>query len=276
MKRIFTTIISLLFALSSHATTIDGSSAAASSFSTATDVGRMVLSSVANDAGGGPLPLGIALTGVGGATLRLQTGSFYGRYMMTTFLSAAAINSGTGVTQTGANYSFTTGAFGQWTMLYRFGVPANLNSGNRMFCGIQDRIGAAWSPGVDPSTVTNTVYFGFDAADTDRIIRICSNTSTGTATCAAIGAAASSWDLSAGTPKAFELSIKNSANGTLSWTAKRIDTLDASGGDTVSGTVTLNLPDTGVSMLHQCELSTGTSAAAISFDFIGVYQIMNY
>lgn len=142
---------------------------------------------------------------------------------------------------------------------------ANVTTTNgRAFVGLNDTTAVIGN--VNPSTLTQGVYYGFDSAQTTW--RVCSNDSTGSATCTDLGA---QFPVNLGSD-GFEFRLFASANGSdIKYWAQRLGT-----GDTASGTISTDLPTNTTMLAPQLWVNNGTDASANNLECSRLYLESDY
>lgn len=137
----------------------------------------------------------------------------------------------------------------------------------RWMIGLQ--AGASAFGAADPSSVANTVYFGCDnGASPDANFHICSNTSSGTATCSDLG---SSFPCrTSGAMYDFWLSAPPDGSS-ISYYANRLDSAG-----TATGTISSNLPQNTVQLRWITEVNAADGGAVATGAFSGECLSTNF
>lgn len=142
---------------------------------------------------------------------------------------------------------------------------ANVTTTNgRAHIGLNDTTSVIGN--VNPSTLTQGVYYGFDSTQTTW--RVCSNDGTGSATCTDLGANFPVNLASDG----FEFRLFAAANGSdVKYWAQRLGT-----GATASGTITTDLPTNTTMMAPQLWVNNGTDASENNLECSRLYLESDY
>ena len=151
--------------------------------------------------------------------------------------------------------------FAGFKMRYRMGPSTGATaSTHRFFLGLRNVFGAPTD--VNPSTYTDIIGLGYDAADTQ--VQIMHNDGSGTATKVALGG--SFPKPSTADSAIYDLVLECApGSGTVSYTVTEVI-----GGATASGTITTDLPASTTLMLWWSQMSAGGTSTAITITFFGL------
>lgn len=210
----------------------------------------------------GSIGLSIISATTGTPSVSTYTGNtFQGSVPNFMYTSAATAGSSTGFAPTGANsnaiWKSTVAGCGGWDVIIRFGI-ITATATNRIYVGFS---GATSDIGnVDPSSLTNIIAFGCDAADAN--MQFIWNDGSGTA---------SKIDLGSSFPAKtsnvwYEARIHSDPNGTTySYSLER---LDPGGSGFTNGTVSTDQINPLSILTPQFHFNNGTTASAVVGGFI--------
>lgn len=219
--------------------------------------------SVTNVAGGSAIATAGNSTGPAWATTSLYTRS---RVLLQTAASTAAslnvgVLLGTGLQGAWRGDATGKGGFVYWTRV-------NINTGaaganqQRAFFGLINR-SSVLTANVDPSSFSDTVYFGADSAGGGAPnLSICSNDNSGAATCSGLGSS-----YPATTSGAFYDMWLTAAPGasTIEWAIIRLDSAAST-----NGSLSSDLPRNSVQFTWQDLINTGSSGGvAVALGWLG-------
>ena len=143
------------------------------------------------------------------------------------------------------------------SMTYGIEVGATTST-HRFFMGLRNS--TSDPSDVEPSSYTNIIGIGYDAADTQ--VQLMHNDGSGTATKVALGASFPKPTVNA--TNMYTLTLETVAgSGVVSYTVS-----DRSNGATASGTITTNLPLGTQGLNHWTQLSAGGATAAMTLSFV--------
>lgn len=149
---------------------------------------------------------------------------------------------------------------GGFSLVCRFLNDTNASTGDRMFVGLRSSPAAATN--VEPSSLTNIIGVGFDAADANLQIMV--NDGVGTATKTDLGANFAKATLT----NVYELRLFVAPNSTtLYWSMDRLDTTGA----LVEGNTTLDLPAVNTLLGFKMWKSNNATALATGLAFASLY-----
>lgn len=180
-------------------------------------------------------------------------------YLVTTAATTAVAGFRSSAAQFGRGNAAGVGGF---TMVCRFGPATGVaTSTNRCFVGMMNSTAAPTD--VNPSTLVNMFGFGWDAADTN--IQFFNNDASGTAT---------KTDLGATFPRptsdranVYEVALFCAPNGsTIGYQFTNLST-----GDTVSGSVTTDIPGTTTLLAPKGYMSVGGTSSVIGIALMSLY-----
>jgi len=204
----------------------------------------------------------VAPTGTGTATIRtVSTTNFFSWVRRIGYISATTNNSSCGwrssVLQIGLGNIVRTGGF---HFVSRFGISdATLSTGSRLFVGLTSSTAVLGNN--DPSTFTNIIGVGLDAADTT--LQIMHNDGAGTATKINLGA---NFPESTNTDM-YELALYCAPNGTEVF----YEVINLTTNTEIKGSITTNLPLNTQLLTWQLWRHNSTTGAAVALDIASVY-----
>lgn len=220
-----------------------------------------------------PLPNSTTTTGAFfGIVAMNNLGTLTGRAIATTnfftTMSRVAYVSTTSAGSRAAGYGVSNywrgnaAGLGGFRAVFRFGIsdPATVANAN-MFVGFAAS-SAIMSGSTEPSAGLNTVGVGMDSTET--VLSIMHNDGSGTATKVSLGANFPTNTLSV---DAFELVLFAVPNGSeIKYQVTRLNT-----GDTISGTITTNLPVSTQLLIPMMMRGNMSTALAVGIDIMGMY-----
>ena len=210
-----------------------------------------------------------ALTAAGTATAaNVATTNLYAslrrvEYLVTTAATTAVAGFRSNVAQFWRGNASGLGGF---TLITRFGIATGTPSTQRLFVGMRGSTAAPTD--VDPSTLTNIIGVGYDAADTE--LQIIHNDGSGTATKVPLGAnfpkpTAERIDV-------YEIALFCAPNtSTVSWEVSRLNTAFSA-----SGTISTDLPSSTTLLAPHAYRSVGGTSSIIGLTLMSLYVETDY
>jgi hypothetical protein len=139
------------------------------------------------------------------------------------------------------------------------GTGGNVSS-HRFFIGLRDTFSSPTD--ANPSTYTDIIGLGYDAADTQ--VQIMHNDGSGTATKVALGA--SFPKPSVASTNVFDLTLECEPGAS----SVSYSVIDVSSGSVAAGTISTNLPAASTLLDWWSQMSAGGTVTAVEFGFFGV------
>jgi hypothetical protein len=210
--------------------------------------------------------IGVALTAVGTATAAsVATTSLHTQMTRLDYLVTTASTSAVAGFRTGQTNTFHRGASagsGGFHMIARV-APATGGtvSTRRFFCGMSGTGGGSAPTDVQPSTLTNIVGVGYDAADTNW--QLFFNDGTGTATKVSTGIARPSTDR----PSPVEISVFCAPNGGTMYA----EIVDLATGTHFMGSEGTDIPGTTTLLSPRGYASVGGTSSVVGFTLFSLY-----
>ncbi len=194
------------------------------------------------------------------------TTNLYSRSRVNTYTTSGAVNLSAGVrVQANAQNAWRGNTAGAGGFLFWIRSAMQDTAANTRWAAGIFNTTSALTATTDPNVVTDAVYFGCNAGDSN--LSICSNDNSGTATCAPLGASFpcttdGAW---------YDYWITAPPNAAfINWGIQRIDT-----GVSASGQLTADLPRNTVTLNWQTWGNTGTSTASLVLGWIGACYFAN-
>ncbi len=213
-----------------------------------------------------PTTFGATFTNIGTASLiKSESTNFYTAMVRQRFASTTTAGNAGGLRTSSAQWFLSSTAnLGGFFFVARLGFN-QVTATNRIFIGLHSAE-ANVAGTVEPKSLTNTIGFGCNAAETT--LRVFSNDATGTATQHAdLGATFPATGGAATNFYEFRLFAPSAAGQQVYWSAHRLnDGLVVNGGP-----VTTDLPALGTLLATHILHSNGTTAAAVHVDVQSLY-----
>lgn len=175
------------------------------------------------------------------------------RYVTT---SAAPANNQAGVTGTALYWLGNAAGLGGFRVEIEFGIVTTQTT-LRACVGLVSNGGIAFTLSTDPSNITDGVFMGCNAGDTN--MQMMHNDNAGTCT---------KIDLGSSFPKTanvvYRVLLRASQNASaIDYTVTRLDSAA-----TASGTISTNLPASTAFLQMYCKLGNGTTASAVAMGYL--------
>jgi len=254
-------ILALIFALTTHAEIIGGSTPSPSVTVSGTTAATGSFAHSCQAAFGGTTLFTYGATGsscvISGTapSLNVQTSSGYGKWLSVRYTKSGT-NQLCGVTSSELVWAKGADRVGGFRGVFRFGIATGgWVATNAIGIGFFDTsVGA--SQAYNPGANTDAVYLGSESGGT--VWNVCSNGGGGAVTCTSTGR-------SIADNQFLEITFTSTVQGTVDWTFRRIDTTDAG----VSGSLSSNIPTT-VDLRPAVNMITGTvTTCTIDFNLMG-------
>jgi hypothetical protein len=209
--------------------------------------------------------LGVAITAAGTATAaNVATTNLHQSLRRIDYLVTTAAATAVAGFRGAATQFFMGNAPGRGGFMFvcRFGPATGVATGtHRLFCGMRSSTAAPTD--VDPSTLTNIVGVGYDAADTQ--LQIFCNDGSGVATKIPLGT--SFPKPSSDRAKVYELALFCPPNGT----SIRYEVTDLDTSAVEAGELTTNIPTSTTLLNHYAYMSVGGTSSVIGMALMSLY-----